>query len=154
MARSQAQLFASYYCPADSPALYNAERYALRIALLAPCSLKESMIVKNHAIINDEEAQESLKRLERYYGQPVLPLGSFCRAMSVWKNCIVENNTDPALLRGAGNQGNDYFNVLDQLYYRYPEIESSRSPALCKGATSYSDVSNPQGALRRRCHVF
>jgi len=74
------------------------------------------MIVKNYAINNDEEAQELLKRLEQYHGQPVLPLGSFCRAMRVWMDCVVKNNTDPALLQAGHNQGNKYFNLLDQLY--------------------------------------
>jgi len=74
------------------------------------------MTVRSHAIKNDEEAQELLKRLEQYYGQPVLPLGSFCRAMKAWMDCIVKNNTDPALLQAWDNHGNRYFSFLGQLY--------------------------------------
>lgn len=71
--------------------------------------------MKNHVISNNEEAQELIKRLQEYYHEPVLPLSSFCRAMSVWRDCIVKNNTDPNLLRQE-NQGGRYFNFLDELY--------------------------------------
>jgi hypothetical protein len=70
----------------------------------------------NHSIHNEEEARELLKRLEQYYGQPVLPLGSFCRAMKVWMDCIVKNNTDPVLLEAGADHGKRYFSLLKMVY--------------------------------------
>ena len=57
--------------------------------------------MKNDAIRSKEEAHELLRRLEQFYGEPVLPLGDFCDAMELWMNCIVKNNTDPTLTQGA-----------------------------------------------------
>ncbi len=36
--------------------------------------------MKNDAIRSKEDAHELLRRLEQFYGEPVLPLGNFCRA--------------------------------------------------------------------------
>ncbi len=67
------------------------------------------------AIRNKEEAQEHLRRLEQFYGRPVLPLGDFCEAIGTWMDCIVKNNTDPALKRGNMEQGNEYYEFLNRM---------------------------------------
>ena len=40
--------------------------------------------MKNDPIRSKEEAHELLRRLEQFYGEPVLPLGNFCHAMELW----------------------------------------------------------------------
>jgi hypothetical protein len=59
------------------------------------------------AIRNKEEARKQLRRLEQFYGVPVLPLDNFCYAMSTWMDCIVKNNTDPTLKQGSTHHGNN-----------------------------------------------
>ncbi len=71
--------------------------------------------MKNDAIRSKEEAHELLQRLEQFYGEPVLPLGNFCRAMQLWMDCIVKNNTDPTLTRNGINHGREYFEFLRQM---------------------------------------
>lgn len=51
--------------------------------------------------MTDEEAAEALKALAKHYRQPVLPLDRFCAAITTWFRAIEQNNTDPALRRGA-----------------------------------------------------
>ena len=63
-------------------------------------------------IRNEKEAQEWLRRLERFYGQPVLPLNRFCDAIELWMDCIARNNTDPALVDGDSRHGRKYFEFL------------------------------------------
>ena len=72
--------------------------------------------MKNHTIRTEAEAQELIKRLEQYYGAPVLPLPNFCRAMSIWMDCILKNNTDSSLLRATPNHGHRYFGFLEEVY--------------------------------------
>ena len=67
------------------------------------------------AIRSKEEAQEHLRRLEQFYGRPVLPLGDFCEAIGTWMDCIVKNNTDPALKRGGMEHGNEYYEFLNRM---------------------------------------
>jgi hypothetical protein len=62
-----------------------------------------------------EEAREQLKRLEDFYGVPVLPLRSFCDRISIWMDCIVKNNTDPELTKGGMQHGYKYYEALKQM---------------------------------------
>lgn len=62
-----------------------------------------------------DEAQEQLKRLEDYYGVPVMPLRSFCNGMSTWMDCVIRNNTDPELTRGGMQHGGKYYEALGQM---------------------------------------
>ena len=62
-----------------------------------------------------EEAQELLSRLEQFYKEAVLPLESFCRAIELWMDCIVKNNTDMALIQGGTRHGYRYFQFLNQM---------------------------------------
>jgi hypothetical protein len=68
-------------------------------------------------ISDEKEAQELLARLERFYQQPVLPLHKFCEAIELWMDCIVKNNTDPALVdeSAEGEPDQPYFRFLDQI---------------------------------------
>ena len=66
-------------------------------------------------ILSIEEAQELLKRLERFYKEPVLALHNFCRAIELWMDCIVKNNTDTTLKQGEWGQGHKYFTFLNQM---------------------------------------
>ncbi|HET8925219.1 MAG TPA: hypothetical protein VFN26_19710 [Candidatus Acidoferrum sp.] len=66
-------------------------------------------------ISNMEEAQELLLRLEQFYKEPVLRLDSFCQAMELWMDCIVKNNTDPALMQGGLAHGKTYFKSLNHM---------------------------------------
>jgi hypothetical protein len=67
-------------------------------------------------ISSEEEAQELLAQLERFYQQPVLPLRRFCAAIELWMDCVVKNNTEPALL-GNLQPGmlQPYFKHLQQI---------------------------------------
>jgi len=60
------------------------------------------------------EAEELLLRLQKFYGQPVMPLGRFCKAITTWMECIVQNNTDPELSK-AGFHGRDYYTFLNEM---------------------------------------
>lgn len=60
-----------------------------------------------------EEALEQLKRLEAFYGEPVLPLPSFCDGMSIWMDSIIKNNTDPVLIQGGAHHGERYYQTLN-----------------------------------------
>jgi len=62
-----------------------------------------------------EEAGEQLKRLENFYGAPVLPLSAFCDGMDTWMDCIIKNNTDPELTQGSIRHGHNYFEVLQKM---------------------------------------
>ena len=62
-----------------------------------------------------EEAREQLKRLEDFYGVPVLPLRSFCDGISIWMDCIVKNNTDLELTKGGMQHGYKYYEALTQM---------------------------------------
>jgi hypothetical protein len=61
-----------------------------------------------------EEAREQLKRLENFYGVPILPLSTFCDGMDTWMDCIIKNNTDPELTQGSIRHGHNYFEVLQK----------------------------------------
>jgi hypothetical protein len=65
--------------------------------------------------LSEEEARELLRRLEQFYEQPVLPLGNFCHAIELWMDCIVKNNTDPALSREGWDHGKRYYEFLSQM---------------------------------------
>lgn len=65
-------------------------------------------------IRNEQEAQELCRRLEKFYGEPVLPLSRFCHAVETWMDCIVKNNTDPELSE-SGYHGRDYHQSLAQM---------------------------------------
>jgi len=69
--------------------------------------------MKNDATRSKQGAQELLRRLEGFYGDPGLPLGNFCHAIELWMDCIVKNNTDPALNRDGIKQGSMYFEFLN-----------------------------------------
>jgi hypothetical protein len=69
--------------------------------------------MKNDAIRSKEEAHELVRRLAQFYGEPVLPLGNFCHAIELWMDCIVKNNTDPALNRDGIKHGSIYFEFLN-----------------------------------------
>ena len=71
--------------------------------------------MKNRTIRNEQEAQQLIAQLERYYREPVLPLSRFCSTMNAWRECIVKNNTDPALARYA-NHGHQYYEFLEDVY--------------------------------------
>lgn len=62
-----------------------------------------------------EEAWEQLKRLEAFYGVPVLPLRAFCDSMSIWMDCIIKNNTDPVLTKEGTHHGERYYQTLNQM---------------------------------------
>ena len=66
-------------------------------------------------IVNSGEAEQMLLRLEEFYKEPVLPLHHFCRAMELWFECIVKNNSDPELRRHDREQGYGYFKFLNQM---------------------------------------
>ncbi|HET7871217.1 MAG TPA: hypothetical protein VFL42_01820 [Terriglobales bacterium] len=67
-------------------------------------------------ISSEEEAQELLAKLEQFYKQPVLPLGRFCAAIELWMECVIKNNTDPALVA-------DYRPEMLQPYFKQlPQI--------------------------------
>ena len=67
--------------------------------------------------LSKEEARELLRRLEQFYGEPVLPLHKFCQAVELWMECIRKNNTDSGLTQGRGYalQGREYFKSLNQI---------------------------------------
>ena len=67
------------------------------------------------AIRSKEEAQEQLRRLEQFYGAPILPLHDFCKTIGTWMDCIVKNNTDPALKQGGAGHGKQYYEFLNQM---------------------------------------
>lgn len=67
----------------------------------------------NGAVRSREEIRELLLRLQQFYGQPVLPLDNFCHAIELWMDCIVKNNTDPALHRDGIKHGHIYFEFLN-----------------------------------------
>ena len=67
------------------------------------------------AIRSKEEAQAQLRRLEQFYGAPVLALDDFCKAISAWMDCIVKNNTDPALKEGGAEHGKKYYEFLNRM---------------------------------------
>jgi hypothetical protein len=71
--------------------------------------------MNNDAIRTRGEAHELLRRLEQFYGQPVLPLENFCHAMELWMDCIVKNNTDSTIIQGGTNHGQKYFEFLNQM---------------------------------------
>lgn len=68
--------------------------------------------MRNHAVLSKEEANELQRRLEQFYGQTVLPLDNFCHAIELWMDCILKNNTDPALHRDGIKHGHIYFDFL------------------------------------------
>lgn len=69
--------------------------------------------MRNDAVLSKEEGNELQRRLEQFYGQPVLPLNNFCHAIELWMDCIVKNNTDPALHRDGIKHGHIYFEFLN-----------------------------------------
>lgn len=42
----------------------------------------------------EEEAEKLLKRLSRHYGQPVMPVRKYCKAIWTWMNCVTQANRD------------------------------------------------------------
>jgi hypothetical protein len=72
-------------------------------------------IMTTESIRSREEAREQLKRLEDFYGVPVLSLRSFCNGISIWMDCILKNNTDPELTRGGIQHGCKYYEALEQM---------------------------------------
>jgi hypothetical protein len=71
--------------------------------------------MEKREILSMEEAQELLSRLEQFYKEPVLPLESFCRAIELWMDCIVKNNTETALMEGGTRHGYQYFQFLNHM---------------------------------------
>lgn len=69
--------------------------------------------MRNDALISRGEANKLQRRLEQFYGQPVLRLDNFCHAIELWMDCIVKNNTDPVLHRDAIKHGHIYFELLN-----------------------------------------
>jgi hypothetical protein len=69
--------------------------------------------MRNDAVRSREEIRELLLHLQQFYGQPVLPLDNFCHAFELWMDCIVKNNTDPALHRDGIKHGHIYFEFLN-----------------------------------------
>ncbi|MGD0921265.1 MAG: hypothetical protein ABSA70_05800 [Terriglobia bacterium] len=64
--------------------------------------------------MDENEMKGLLQRLEKHYGEPVMPLHRFCDAITLWMNCIEKNNTDPELSK-AGYQGGRYYKFLSQI---------------------------------------
>jgi hypothetical protein len=62
-----------------------------------------------------KEAREQLKRLEEFYGVPILPLSAFCDGMGTWMDCIIKNNADPELNKGGAHHGCKYYEALNQM---------------------------------------
>jgi len=65
-------------------------------------------------IRSEAEAEELLLLLQKFYGQPVMPLGRFCKAITTWMQCIVQNNTDPELSKTLLH-GSDYYTFLNEI---------------------------------------
>jgi|SRR5437016_2977598 len=119
--------------------------------------------MKNDPIRSKEEAHELLRRLEQFYGEPVLPLGNFCHAMELWMDCIVKNNTDPALIQESVNHGQKYF---ESLKFMRIDIRKSnllgRLPAACCMPRNHSARAcvrftkghwNGQAMFSSKCHL-
>ncbi len=53
-----------------------------------------------------------LRQLEQHYGQPVMPVESYCAALKIWAAIIVENNRTSLLKYGHGST---YFHVLNDV---------------------------------------
>lgn len=68
--------------------------------------------MRNDRGLSRDKANELQRRLEQFYGQPVLPLDNFCHAIELWMDCILRNNTDPALHRDGIKHGHMYFEFL------------------------------------------
>ena len=85
------------------------------VARLFRETYKREPTMTTEPIRSREEAREQLKRLEDFYGVPVLPLRSFCNGMSTWMDCIIRNNTDPELTRGGTQHGGKYCEALGQM---------------------------------------
>ena len=85
----------------------------VEILCLAP---EREITMTADAIRSKEEAREQLRRLEQFYGGPVLPLENFCNVMSIWMDCIVKNNTDPMLKEGGAGHGREYFERLKAMH--------------------------------------
>jgi len=116
--------------------------------------------MKNDPIRSKEEAHELLRRLEQFYGEPVLPLGNFCHAMELWMDCIVKNNTDPTLIQEGINHGQKYFeslklmridirksNLLGRLLYAKEPLRARMCP-IHKGHW------NGQAMFFAKCHLL
>jgi hypothetical protein len=67
------------------------------------------------ADLTEEQAQQMLKDLAEHYGEPVKPVGEYCKAISAWMKCIVENNAK------------EYAGVLHRI-----EIDIRKSALLCR----------------------
>src|SRR6266550_8758791 len=80
---------------------------------------------------------ELLRRLEQFYGEPVLPLGNFCHAMELWMDCIVKNNTDPALIQESVNHRQKYFESLKFMRIDIRKSNLLGPPAVCQGTTPH-----------------
>ena len=116
--------------------------------------------MKNDPIRSKEEAHELLRRLEQFYGEPVLPLGNFCHAMELWMDCIVKNDTAPALIQEVINHGQKYFeslkfmridirksNLLGRLLYAKEPLRTRMCP-IHKGHW------NGQAMFFAKCHLL
>lgn len=63
--------------------------------------------------LTDEQASKMLAKLADYYGQPVMPVSVYCRALETWASCISRLNF--AENAETWQQGYSYFKVLNHL---------------------------------------
>lgn len=99
--------------------------------------------------MNDTKAKELLNQLTDYYGEPILPMSIFCKAITTWFRCIEQNNivedskiVDGELIgRGSGQHGEDYYqhlrkietdirksSLLARLLYGKEELRTEKCP--------------------------
>lgn len=80
--------------------------------------------------LTDAEVAEMTEKLQKHFGQPVLPMSRFCNAIRIWFRAVETNNTDPGLTAGKAPDalfGSDYFKHLRRI-----EIDISKSNLLAR----------------------
>ena len=64
--------------------------------------------------ITKEEAQDMLKKLDKHFGCPVMPVNQYCRALETWADCIVKLN-EQEKEEYRYYQGQDYYKHLHHI---------------------------------------
>lgn len=92
----------------------------------------------------DAEVEEMLKKLSSHFGEPVMPVSRYCRALKTWVHQIVELNEEKPedkLGRPKHHQGEAYWehlhhilidvqksNLLYRLIYQGEPLRSKKCP--------------------------
>lgn len=83
--------------------------------------------------MTDEEAEEMLKKLSKHFGEPVMPVKRYCRALNTWADCMYKIKAEPyykylfSILRDI-----DKSNLLYRLIYVGEEFRTEKCPQ-CEG---------------------